>query len=966
MTNNIKSPFAFWGFFLFFWFGSNKAIGQVTPDDTVSTTVERSGNVTEITGGTSAGDNLFHSFEEFSIPIGREAFFNNADNIVNIFSRVTGNSISEINGSIRANGNANLFLLNPNGIIFGEQSALDIGGSFLATTADSWIFQEETGFDTQNPQNPLLTIDAPIGLQMGANPGSIINRSTTESNGEIVGLGVNPKQNITFVGGDITLNGGSLTAPGGRVNLTGLASPGLIEFDENSNLNFSSKASLSNITFDSSAEVNVRSDDGGSVVVNAQNLRLESESLILAGIKEGLGSIESQAGNIDINVMDTVSLTEESDFSNSVRDDAVGSAGNINVTTKSLFLDNSAEIASLTRGRGDAGNIKIEALDSVSLNGGSKLRAATFGLGNAGDVTIEATNAAVSFQGFGSGIVTTVQEGAVGRGGNISIDANQLKIAKEQPSQSGNMISPDPFSALLQTSTLGRGGAGNISIRVNDSFVIDGSNSSVGGLRSVVELGAIGEGGDIDISANSLSLLNGGSINTSSVSKGNAGNINIEAKDSIVISGTAPFAILQETIEIGGSSSGIISNTDLDAKGTGAQINIDTQNLRLSNGGVISSRSRTNFDSGDIAINAQTLEIIDGGQILTTAFQGGNAGNINLNISDRITISGGDSTYRDRLDRIAANFDRPAAEFFIGPVSPQSGIYANTDAIATGDSADINLNTSQLNITDNARISVSSSGQGNGGSLNIKSDTVTLSDSADLFAIARTGEQGNISIDTNALALYEGSKINTNAFNTDGGNIFIDTDTLVAFGNSDITANAEQGRGGRVTIDARGVFGIKSRDFLTLQNDITASSELGLQFNGIIEINTPNVNPIEGLTELPLDLVSSEPLQSCQAQKAQNNSSFTDIGRGGTPSSPDELTRSEVWEDLRSLEENAIDPSTTEIDNIDVKTRLNKPKKIVEAQGWIVNSEGNVVLTAQSTNTHSVGKKSSARCWLLQ
>ena len=151
---------------------------QITPDNTLSTKVDSDGNVSEITGGQTRGDNLFHSFEEFSVPSG-EAFFNNASDISNIFSRVTGGNISNIDGLIRANGNASLFLINPNGIIFGENASLDIGGSFFSSTADGIVFADSE-FRARDIDSPLLTINAPIGVNLGANPGTIVNRSISK------------------------------------------------------------------------------------------------------------------------------------------------------------------------------------------------------------------------------------------------------------------------------------------------------------------------------------------------------------------------------------------------------------------------------------------------------------------------------------------------------------------------------------------------------------------------------------------------------------------------------------------------------------------------------------------------------------------------------------------------------------------------------------------------------------------
>ncbi|NJO98729.1 MAG: filamentous hemagglutinin N-terminal domain-containing protein [Pleurocapsa sp. CRU_1_2] len=171
---------------------------QVTSDNTTSSNVEQVENVTQITGGEKAKNNLFHSFEQFSIPEGTEAMFKNATDIENIFTRITGDDISNINGILSTQGDANFFLINPNGIFFGENAQLNVGGSFIASTAESIEFEDGSKFST-NDDEALLTVSFPIGLGFGSNPGSIEingnqNKTTLSENDNLSGLSVQPQK----------------------------------------------------------------------------------------------------------------------------------------------------------------------------------------------------------------------------------------------------------------------------------------------------------------------------------------------------------------------------------------------------------------------------------------------------------------------------------------------------------------------------------------------------------------------------------------------------------------------------------------------------------------------------------------------------------------------------------------------------------------------------------------------------
>jgi filamentous hemagglutinin family protein len=155
---------------------------------------------------------LFHSFQQFSIPTGGVAWFNNPAQIQNILTRVTGNSISTIDGLLKANGTANLFLLNPNGIIFGANARLQIGGSFFASTASSFKFSDGSEFSATQPQvPPLLTINVPLGLQYGRAIGDIQQAGN---------LTVPDGQSLTLYGNRV-MNTGTLLAAGAQLGVVG-------------------------------------------------------------------------------------------------------------------------------------------------------------------------------------------------------------------------------------------------------------------------------------------------------------------------------------------------------------------------------------------------------------------------------------------------------------------------------------------------------------------------------------------------------------------------------------------------------------------------------------------------------------------------------------------------------------------------------------------------------------------------
>src|SRR4028119_2348589 len=254
------------------------AMAQIIPDNTLGPESSRTVPDTinnlpsdRIEGGATRGSSLFHSFGEFNISEGRGAYFENPSGITNIFSRVTGGNPSNILGTLGVLGNANLFLINQKGIVFGPQARLDMRGSFLAATADSIVFNNGVEFSSANPQgSPLLTVNIPVGLRFRENPGAIVNASSVtqviEGTTLPVGLAVPPGQTLAMVGGDVIFNNGFASAFSGNVQLGSVASPGFVRFNITPvglGLDYTNVAKFGNIELSGLSAVTASGPGGG-------------------------------------------------------------------------------------------------------------------------------------------------------------------------------------------------------------------------------------------------------------------------------------------------------------------------------------------------------------------------------------------------------------------------------------------------------------------------------------------------------------------------------------------------------------------------------------------------------------------------------------------------------------------------------------------------------------------------------
>ncbi len=895
------------------------AQAQIASDNSMSVptqVIRQSDKLFEIIGGTEAGRNLFHSFTEFSV--GEEnlaRFINNNPGILNVINRVTGASASEIFGKIEAGGSApnfNLFLLNPNGIIFGPNASLDLKGSFVATTANAIQFGDRGFFSASSPNDPsLLTVQPSAFFFNQVRPNSIRNQSrhqteTVSGDPLPVGLKVPNDKSLLLLGGNVTIDGGMLTAPNGRVELGGLAETGTVALNTDGNnlsLSFPDSVVPADVLLTNGARVDVTYRGSGSITINARNIEIAGDSQLSSGILENLVSSGSKAGEITLKATDQVMIDNDSQIGSIVNQGAIGNSGDIFIEAESLQLINGF-IFTLANGQGDSGNIIINIRDNIILRGRRS-----------------------DSNDFLSQIVNQVRINGVGNGGNITIKAKSLSLSD---------------AASIETGTRGKGNSGNILVRVDDFVSLENSTQGTTQIRTVVEAGAIGNGGTIDLQARSLSLT-GGSELAASVFRtvegrpggmGKGGDIIVNASDSVNISG----------VGLDGFSSGIFASTETGAVGPAGNITVNTRAFRIADGAVITAQTNNSGSGGNIRIHANTFGAINGGQLITIAKSSGNAGNITVNAADRVNLSGSDPTFADRLAQFGTDS--------VSEVGAASGLFARSDSI--GMAGNVTINTPQLRVQEGAAVTVSSP-QGLAGNLSINANSLSLNRG---FITAETGksegeEEANITLKLSDLLRIENESLISATANgsADGGNIDIDTPSLIVFpptgsNGSDIIANAERGNGGNITINAQGIFGIAERP-ATLDNqsnDIDASSEFGA--SGQVEINS-TIDPNRGLVELPETVVDPDELVAQNPCKQGSESEFVITGRGGLPPSLSEDLSSEATQVglVEPAPMEAGEPRSIEVEE-KKSSSPSVPTPIIPAQGWVFNERGEVVLVA--------------------
>ena len=673
-----------------------------------------------------------------------------------------------------------------------------------------------------------------IGLNFRDNPASIDINSTASADfnpepsfdDNLFGLRVPDGKTFALAGGDITADGGGIVAVGGRIELGAVVESGTVGLNftgDNISFDFPDDLARANISLINNAGFLVSGSGGGDIAITANNIGILEGSGLFAGIFSGLGSVDAQAGDITINAS-SVSVIGESSIDS--RTSGLGNAGNIFIEAQEITFSNSnifTEVSS-DGGEGDAGDINITT-NSLLLQNGSAFLADTENIGNAGDITIDARDQIVlEGEGF-SQITSTVDAGTnsnvTGNAGNIEITTGSLSITD---------------GGFISTSTFGNGNGGKITINASNSVSL-GNGGTIDN-----DISGEGNAGNIVINTDFLKISTS-NITSSVFGKGNAGNIDINASESVEISGD----ILTDDGEFG-SPGGILNQVERDGEGQGGNLTIETPLLNVSNGGKVQVATFGNGNPGNLSINATEINVFNtedsNNQFATGIFAGvlidprneqfargeatnltidteilsirggaevsaetsgiGNGSNIFINATELVEIVG-----TDNKNRSPSNINAQVG-------SPDLDTSVNLAEI-TRNGGNITIDTNQLSIKDGGQISASNFTAGNAGNINIFSSNIEVDGGADglltgLFAQVgenATGKGGNLNLGNEQSAIEQldltnGAQISVSTFGQgNAGNLTIFTEQLMLKSGGELQATSfGNGNAGNLTVNA--------------------------------------------------------------------------------------------------------------------------------------------------------------------
>jgi filamentous hemagglutinin family protein len=824
--------------------GAATGTAQIVLDGKFGTSGALTGPNYNITAGLgrTRGNNLFHSFAQFDLTAGDTATFSGPPNIQNILARVTGGSASSIDGTVRSDiAGANLFLLNPNGVIFGPNAVVDVTGSFAASAANYLKLADGARFVAALDADDSGLSTAPVSAFgfLGNNPGAITIQQST--------LAVQDGKTISLIGGDIAMDGGLVQAPGGQINLASVQSPGEVPVNPAAPSVAEFKAAFpqqGQITLQNSAQLDASGDGGGRIVIRGGRLLVDNSKIQAntTGTADGQG--------IDIAVVNDLSLLNGGQIK-ALSTTGLGAGGDINVNAQSVLLDGggvvdenffpATQISTSTGdlflggGSGRGGDIVIQT-GSLELVNSAQISSATFGLGDAGRIDITASSVRLDAQ-----LATSTQiaansqpfDGVGGNAGDILIHTDTLDILNgaslvATTYGSGNAGAIDITAksvnvanfGLITPATYGTGNGGSVNITA-DSVLLNASF-----IQAVTTFNdadpTLGKGGNISINAGSIDIRNGGLVSATTLGSGAGGTIDLTS-DSIRLTGDKRASGLPTGIR---AASGQDFGEGFILVGTG--------------------------NSGDIVIQprnpgALDLNVSKGAEISTATLGSGNGGLIDISVSSLRLSSGG------YISSASLSLE------------PGAGVAGNVMVEASGPVVlrDRGLITTAAPNSEGGNISITA-----GSEIRLKNSRIT--------AQAGPGGGGNITLKAPDMVYLLNSTLSAEAIG-DGGNVTIDP-VFFVLNDSSLISRSSSANGGNISIFADYFFQSSSL--------IDASAPFGLP--GTVSVTAPDLDLSGSLVGLPSNLldVENQLRPDCRVRLAEKMSSFIMLGRGGLPIEP--------------------------------------------------------------------------------
>lgn len=841
------------------------SLAQIVPDNTLgseSSTIAPDINIRgvisdRIDGGAIRGANLFHSFSQFNIGAGRRAYFANPAGIQNILSRVTGANRSEILGRLGVLGNANLFLINPHGIVFGPNASLDINGSFLATTANAVRLGDAGLFSASQPTTSNLLSVSPSAFWFNAVAAQpIVNRSRSQgsigqpnSSDLPPGLQVRPNRTLALIGGDVLLEGGRLTAAGGQIELGSATGVGQVSLSQSGNrfvFGYDSIQNFGSIRLSSGAIVDASGAGGGDIQIRGARLDVAQGSNIWA---DTFGA--QNGGALLIRTAETF-LSGDSVISADVT--ATGTGGNLTINTGRLSLQDGGQISVSTFADGNSGSLQItadviELIDPPTSQQSTGLLIQTAGSGNAGDLRIDTGRLLMR-----DGALIVLGTGGAGKGGRLQITAAEsIEILGGSRLNAQSIGSGDAQDATISTrrlsvrdgsqvsvSTFRGGKGGRLQINATELIELSGTTASrqtVSGLFAQSEARGDGDAGDLTINTGRLILQGGAQVSVGTRGAGKGGSLQINAIDSVEVIGRSADERF---------SSSLLAQSD----GSG--------------------------EAGNLRINTGRLIVRDGARVSVGTFGAGKGGNLEIK-AESVELIG-----------------RP------GDSQRISGLLA--ESASSGNAGNLTVNAERLSLRNRAAISSRSLSTGTAGDINITARNTLQAENGTIRTDSTQSRGGAITIKAGDIRLTGDSDIRTNVASgaDNGGNITLTAKSILAFNDSDILAFASLGKGGNITLNTPAFFGENYRPapIGTNPDTLTNNDRVDLNATGAINgiITLPDVSLIQNsLSDLPEVPINTDALlaNSCIVRRTQpTQGSFTITGTGGLPQRPGEAQAS--------------------------------------------------------------------------